>query len=78
MSGITLEVAKSMFEAAKTAYLSACTAQEYRVGSRSKRAADLKNLRQDMEYWDNKVKELKAVAAGKGRRRSYRITPRDL
>ena len=78
MSGITLEVAKEMFDAAKKAYLAACTAQEYKIGSRSKRAAELRDLRNDMDYWDKKVKELEALSAGGSRRKTFQIVPRDM
>ncbi|HYE80866.1 MAG TPA: DUF6148 family protein [Clostridia bacterium] len=75
---MTVQEAKDMYLAAKAAYTAACAAQEYRFGSRSKRNAEIDKLRSEMEYWDNKVTELESAAAGKGQRKVFRVTPRDL
>lgn len=75
---MTVQEAKDMYLAAKAAYTAACSAQEYSISGRSKRNAEVDKLRKEMEYWDNKVADLEALAVGKGRRKAFRITPRDL
>ncbi len=54
--------------------------QEYSIGSRRLRRADLKEIRDTITQLENKCQELQSQinCNGKGLRRSYRIIPRDL
>ncbi|HEU4708749.1 MAG TPA: DUF6148 family protein [Methylophilaceae bacterium] len=67
MAGITLvqaEAKLSEYMAAETAVLSG---QSYEIAGRSLRRADLAEIRNGMDYWDRKLKELSARASGRGR-----------
>lgn len=64
MAGITLAQA----EAKLTEYLDAETAvlsgQEYSIGSRRLKRADLVEIREGVTFWNGKVNELSSGAAG--------------
>lgn len=64
-----------LYYAAEEAILSG---QSYTIGSRSLTRANLMWVRLQITELEKLVDELKAAEAGKGRRKSYRITPRDL
>ena len=51
--------------------------QGYSIGDRRLTRADLYTVRGEIEYWDNKVKELE-VAELRGRNRMYRFVLRDI
>lgn len=75
---ITLERAKQHLQAWLDAELACSTGQSYSIGSRSLTRANLSEIRQQINYWDNKVKELE-ILAQKGRiKRTKRFIPRDL
>ncbi|WP_421663630.1 DUF6148 family protein [Lysinibacillus telephonicus] len=75
---ITLESAKQHLQAWLDAELACSTGQSYSIGSRSLTRANLSEIRQQINYWDNKVKELE-ILAQKGRiKRTKRFIPRDL
>ncbi len=40
--------------------------------------ADLKAVREEMEYWAGRLAEAEAAENGGGRNRVYRVVPRDL
>lgn len=66
MAGITLAQA----EAKLTAWLAAedtvaNRGQSYSIGGRSLSRADLSEIRESIDYWDRKVKELTATSAGR-------------
>lgn len=65
----------SEYYAAETAILAG---QSYSIGSRSLTRANLAWVKGQIDMLENKVEELKAMGNGKGRRRAFRITPRDL
>ena len=52
--------------------------QEYRLGTRTLVRADLAEIRKSISDLENLVDELKSLENGTGKRRSYRITPRDI
>lgn len=52
--------------------------QSYTLGSRSLTRANLMWVRLQIKELENQVAELESQAVGKGRRRAFRITPRDL
>ncbi len=78
MSGISLETAKEHLELWLTAESEIATSQSYTIGTRSLTRANLKEVREQIKYWQNKVAELENLAARKGRNRVYRAVPRDL
>lgn len=54
------------------------TGQAYQIGSRSLTRADLKQVREEMEYWAGKLAEAEAEEKTGGRNRLYRFVPRDV
>lgn len=51
--------------------------QGYSIGDRRLTRADLYTVRGEIEYWNNKVKELETAATA-GRNKMYRFVPRDI
>ena len=78
MAGITLETAKRHLDAWLEAEIAVTNAQSYTIGSRVMTKADLEEIRKTIDYWNNKVAELEAVAKYGGRNRAKRAVPRDL
>ena len=72
--GITLETAKNHLDAWLEAELTIVTGQSYRIGTRSLTRADLKEVREQIKYWNGQVNQL----SRRGRNRVYRVVPRDL
>lgn len=54
------------------------TGQSYQIGSRMLTRADLKQVREQMEYWAGKLAEAEAEEKHNGRNRAYRGVIRDL
>lgn len=54
------------------------SAQEYTMGSRRLRRADLPYIQAEKRKLEKEIPELEAVVSGKSRRKSLRVTPRDL
>ena len=54
------------------------TGQSYQIGTRMLTRADLKQIREQMEYWAGKLAEAEAEKKCGGRTRMYRFVPRDL
>lgn len=54
------------------------TGQSYQIGTRMLTRADLKQIREQMEYWAGKLAEAEAEEKCGGRNRAYRLVPRDL
>lgn len=54
------------------------TGQRYQIGTRMLTRADLKQVREQMEYWAGKLAEAEAEEKCGGRNRAYRFVPRDL
>ena len=52
--------------------------QRYQIGTRMLTRADLKQIREQMEYWARKLSEAEAEERAGGRSRLYRFLPRDL
>lgn len=52
--------------------------QSYQIGSRMLTRADLKQIREQMEYWGRRLAEAEAEEKCGGRNRAYRFVPRDL
>lgn len=51
------------------------TGQSYKIGSRELRRADLAEIRRQLEYWEGKLAECDNRG---GKRRTFRVVPRDL
>ncbi|GAK06046.1 hypothetical protein JCM19037_4600 [Geomicrobium sp. JCM 19037] len=70
--GLTLDRAKDHLNVWLEAERKVATGQEYRIGSRMLKRADLKDIRDSIQYWRREVNRLS------GRRnRVYRMVPRD-
>lgn len=54
------------------------TGQSYQIGNRMLTRADLKQIRDQMEYWAGKLQEAEAESRTGGRNRVYRGVSRDL
>lgn len=75
--GITLEEAQKHLEQWMEAELAVTTSQSYTIGSRTLTMADLGEIRQTIDYWNEKVQSLLVQNTGGGRNRAYRVVPRD-
>jgi uncharacterized membrane protein YgaE (UPF0421/DUF939 family) len=73
-----LQKAKERLNAYYEAETTVLTGQEYRIGSRTLRRADLQEIRKAIHELEKLCDELESAVAGKGRRKAYRIIPRDL
>lgn len=54
------------------------TGQSYQIGTRMLTRADLKQVREEMEYWAGKLAEAEAEEKSGGRNRMYHFVPRDV
>ncbi len=54
------------------------TGQSYQIGSRMLTRADLKQVREEMEYWATKLAEAEAEEKSGGRNRLFRFMERDV
>lgn len=54
------------------------TGQSYQIGTRMLTRANLKEIREEMEYWAGHLAQADAEEKHGGRNRAYRIVPRDL
>lgn len=54
------------------------TGQSYQIGTRTLTRADLKQIRDELEYWGKKLAEAEAEEKSGGRNRMYRFCPRDV
>ena len=73
-----LETARKHYRAWLAAELELTTAQSYSIGTRTLTRANLAEIRKQIEFWENKVKELQNQAKRKGRNRIICVVPRDL
>lgn len=76
--GITLKQAQQHLEMWLNAEEEIATSQSYTIGTRTLTRANLKEVRDQIKFWQSKVDDLEKLAAGKGRNRVYRAIPRDL
>lgn len=75
MAAYSLEEAQKHLSAWLAADLACSTGQEYKIGSRTLRRADLSDIRKQIAYWRNEVDALSISRRGA---RVMRIVPRDL
>lgn len=78
MAGITLTDAQKHLDIWLEAETEIATSQSYTIGTRSLTRANLKEVREQIKFWQNKVAQLENEAVNKGRNRVYRAVPRDL
>lgn len=72
---MTLQQAEQHLESWYAADLACSSGQSYTIGSRSLTRANITEIRKQIQYWENKVKELEAGRKGA---RVMRFVPRDL
>lgn len=75
--GITLEIAQKHLDEWLEAELEITTHQSYRLGDQTLTMADLGEVRRQIQYWDEKAKELARIEKAGGRNRTYHVVPRD-
>lgn len=75
--GITLEIAQDHLEQWLEAELEITTHQSYQMDKKTLTMADLSAVRQEIQYWEDKVQECIAKQQTGGRNRLYRMVPRD-
>ncbi|WP_227013932.1 DUF6148 family protein [Paenibacillus psychroresistens] len=75
MAGWTLVQAKERLQMWLDAEAAVATGQEYRIGTRSLRRVDLKDIREQMLFWNRQVEQLQSGRQGM---RVMRVVPRDL
>ena len=78
MAGITLETAQKHLDAWVEAEMQVTNAQSYTIGSRTLTKANLTEIRNAIEYWQQKVTILENLKKNNGRSRVKRFVPRDL
>lgn len=67
MAGITLTQAETQLAAYVAAENKVLQGQAYEISGRRLTRANLAEIRDGMDYWDRKVKELTNSASGRGR-----------
>ena len=70
MAGITLAQAEAQLAAYLTAETAVLSGQAYEIAGRSMRRADLAEIRNGIDTWDKRVKNLSAAASGRSRSRT--------
>ncbi|MCL1882384.1 MAG: DUF6148 family protein [Defluviitaleaceae bacterium] len=71
---ISIQTARDMLHGWIMAEQAVQTGQEYQMGTRRLRRADLREIRASVKYWSDKVDEI----AGVSRIRVQQIIPRDV
>lgn len=75
MAGITLAIATARLQLYLDAEAAILARQEYRIGDRVMKFADLAEVRTGVELWNRRVQQLNATASN-GRGRSFTPSPR--
>ena len=78
MAVLTQEVCQKTLHTWLAAEEAIATGQSYQIGSRMLTRADLKKVREEMEYWAGKLAEAEAEDKHGGRNRAYRAVARDV
>jgi hypothetical protein len=76
MAGITLEQATARLQVYLDAEAAILARQEYRIGDRSMKFADLAEVQAGVDIWNRRVQELTNRSSAGGRGRSFTPTPR--
>lgn len=74
MSAITLDEAKEMYRLWLDAEKAVTTGQSYKIGTRSLTRVNVSEIREQQNYWLNKIAELESGRSGI---RVLRAVPRD-
>lgn len=78
MAADRLQLAKDRLIAYQEAELAVLTGQEYRLGSRTLRRADLKEIRSAISALERQVQQLEAQVNGTTSSRARRVVLRDI
>jgi len=78
MAVFSKELCKKKLNTWLAAEEAVATGQSYQIGSRMLTRADLKQIREEMEYWAAKLAEAEAEEKSGGRNRAYRLVARDV
>lgn len=78
MAVFTIELCRKKLQTWIAAEEAVATGQSYQIGTRALTRADLKQIREEMEYWGKKLAETEAEEKSGGRNRMYRFCPRDV
>lgn len=70
MAGITLDQANAQLASYLAAETAVLGGQEYKIAGRMMKRADLQQIRDGIDYWNNKVRLLNQNALGRGRSRT--------
>lgn len=68
MAGITLQQAEAKLAEWMSADTKVSAGQEYSIAGRTLRRSDAQEIRENIKFWDAKVRELEALESGSGRR----------
>lgn len=78
MPVLSKEICKKKLDTWLEAEERIATGQSYQIGTRMLTRADLKQVREELEYWAAMLAQAEAVEAHKGRNRAWRFVPRDV
>ena len=78
MAIFSVELCKKKVETWLRAEEAIATSQEYKIGTRTLTRADLDMVRDELEFWMDKLAEAEAVESSGGRNRVYHVTLRDV
>ena len=78
MAVFTKELCQKKMNTWLAAEEAVATGQSYQIGTRTLTRADLKQIREELEYWGKKLAEAEAEEKSGGRNRMYRFLPRDV
>lgn len=78
MAVFTKELCKKKLNTWLEAEEAVATGQSYQIGNRMLTRADLKQIREQMEYWAGKLAQAEAEEKNGGRNRAYRAVIRDV
>ena len=78
MAVFTKEVCQKKLNTWLAAEEAIATGQSYQIGTRMLTRADLKQVREQLEYWGGKLAEAEAEEKQGGRNRAYRAVARDV
>lgn len=78
MAVFSIELCKQKLNTWLEAEEAVATGQSYQIGNRMLTRADLKQIREQMEYWAGKLAQAEAEEKSGGRNRAYRAVIRDV
>ncbi len=78
MAVFSKKLCKQKLETWLAAEESIATGQSYQIGTRMLTRANLKEVREEMEYWAGKLAEVEAEEKHNGRNSVYRVVQRDV